>query len=145
MAEIWAAAALTVVGGVVAGKGAEKKDKSDKAHQAAMTKEESALAAQRTGYERALEDFYTQKQRARTQRGLDQFREFSSMSRFAPEYNINSEQRINEGEAPNYNTFHPDYNSNASEEINPTTGQKKSILSKRVALHKKARDPLGLF
>lgn len=146
MAEVWAAAAISVVGGVMAGKAAEKKDKSDKAHQEAMTKEESALAAQRTGYERALEDFYTQKERARKQRGLDQFRQFNSMSRVSPGYDINSEVRINEGEAPNYNTFDPDYNPNATE-VDPATGQKnsKSLLDKRKDLHKKARDPLGLF
>lgn len=145
MGEIWGAA-IMVVGSVVAGKAAEKKAKSEQQHQTAMTAEESKLAAQRTGYERALEDYYSQKQRARTQRGLDQFRQFSTMSEFAPGYDINSEQRINEGEAPNYNTFDPDYDPNATE-IDPATGQKKSksILSKRNELHKKARDPLGLF
>lgn len=145
MGEIWGAA-IMVVGSVVAGKAAEKKAKADQKHDAAMTEEESKLAAQRTGYERALEDYYSQKQRARTQRGLDQFRQFSTMSEFAPGYDINSEQRIDEGEAPNYNTFHPDYDPNP-EEVDPATGRKKGkgLLSKRNKLHKKARDPLGLF
>lgn len=140
MGEVWGAA-IMVVGSVVAGKAAEKKAKADQKHDAAMTEEESKMAAQRTGYERALEDYYSQKQRARTQRGLDQFRQFSTMSEFAPGYDINSEQRINEGEAPNYNTFDPDYDPNAPLEPNPgTQGRKKGR-----SIHKKLADPLGLF
>lgn len=107
MSEVWAAAAITVVGGVVAGKGAEKKDKSDKAHQAAMTKEESALSAQRTSHQMALEDFYSQKERARKQRGLDQYRQFSTMQQISPNYNPAAETRIAEPTMPNYNEFNP--------------------------------------
>lgn len=137
MAEVWGAAAI-VVGGVIAGKAAEKKDKSDKKFQEAMTKEESSLAAQRSGYERALEDYYSQKQRARTQRGLDQFRQFSTMGEVSPYYNTDSEQRIVEGEAPDYNTFDPDYDPNATPEQQAAKKKGKSI-------HKKLADPLGLF
>lgn len=140
MGEVWGAAAVAIVGGVIAGKGQEKKDKSDKAHAEAMTKEESALSAQRTGYERALEDYYSQKQRARTQRGLDQFRQFSTVGEFSPNYSTDSEQRVVEGEAPNYNTFDPDYDPNAPLEPNPGVNGKK-----KKNIHKKIADPLGLF
>lgn len=139
MGEVWGAA-IMVVGSVVAGKAAEKKAKADQKHDVAMTAEESKLASQRTGYERALEDYYTQKQRARTQRGLDQFRQFSTMSEFAPGYNINSEQRIDEGEAPNYNTFDPDYDPNAPAQEAEAPARKKGR-----SIHKKLADPLGLF
>lgn len=107
MSELWVAGIVTVAGSYIAGKGQEKKDKADKAHQEAMTKEESALAAQRTGYEMALEEWYTQRERARTQRGLDQFRQFSTMRDFAPQYDETTESRIVPGDAPNYNDFDP--------------------------------------
>ena len=142
MSEIWVAAAITVGGAVVSGIGQEKKDKADKAHQAAMTEEESKLAAQRTGYESALEEFYTQRERQRKQRGLDQFRQFSTMGEFAPGYDINSEARIDPGEAPNYNTFDPDYNPNPVTPEQQGGGKRSKSISD---IHKKIRDPLGLF
>lgn len=135
MSEVWAAAAVSVVGGVIAGKGAEKKDKADKAFEQEMTAEGSRLSAQRSGYDRALEDFYQQKDRARKQRGLDQFRQFSTMSEFAPNYDANSEPRVVEGEAPDYNAFAPEV---TEEEKQQQSGGGRSI-------GKKLLDPLGLF
>lgn len=143
MSEIWVAAAVTVVGGAVAGKAAEKKDKGDKAHQAAMTEEESKLSAQRTGYESALEEFYTQRERQRKQRGLDQFRQFSTMGEFAPNYNIDTEARIDPGKAPNYNTFDPDYDPNQSSEIDPATGKKKSSFMDKAMKHDPVLRPIS--
>lgn len=135
MSEVWAAAAVSVVGSVVAGKAAEKKDKSDKAHDQAMTAEESRLAAQRTGYDRALEDFYQQKDRARKQRGLDQFRQFSTMGEFAPNYNATTEPRVVEGDAPDYNVFAP----TVPEEPAQPQGRRGRSTMDRIL------DPLGIF
>lgn len=114
MAEVWAAAAITVVGGVMAGKAAEEKDKGDKAFQKAMTKEESALAAQRSGYEMALGDFYTQKERKRKERGLDQYRQFSTMQTVAPGYDSSQEARIELGVAPQYGDFEANIATNST-------------------------------
>lgn len=141
MSELWVAGVVTVAGSYIAGKGAEKKDKSDKAHEAAMTEEESKLSAQRTGYESALEEWYTQRERARTQRGLDQFRQFSTMKDFAPQYDPTTEARIVPGDAPDYNTFDPDYDPNATPEQQAAKKKGKSLSD----IHKKLRDPLGLF
>lgn len=131
MAEIWAMAAVTVVGGVMAGKAAEKKSKADQKFQEGMTKEESKLAAQRSGYDMALEDFYNQKNRFEKQRGLDQFRQFSTMGTFAPGAQDTS-GRIAAPVMPKYSEFSED------EEIDPATGKKKkSLIDKRVDLHTK--------
>lgn len=135
MGEVWAAAVATVAGGVIAGKAAEKKDKGDKAHQQAMTREESALAAQRTGYESALEEWYTQRQRQRTQRGLDQFRQFSTVNQFAPQYDAGSEVRIDPGEAPKYDDYAPD----------SLTQEQAAEQKRKRSLPEKLFDPLGLF
>lgn len=105
MGEVWVAAAVTVVGGVVAGKAAEKKDEGDKAHQQAMSKEESERSAQRTAHQMALEDFYTQRDRVRKQRGLDQYRAFSTMSQISPGYDPNSEVRLADPTMPHYSDF----------------------------------------
>lgn len=105
MGEVWVAAAVTVVGSVASGVAAEKKDKSDKKHQQAMNREESAMAAQRTSHEMALEDFYTQKNRAGKQRGLAQYKQFSTMGEVSPGYDPNTEVAIDPGKAPQYGDF----------------------------------------
>lgn len=134
MAEIWVAAAATVVGGVMAGKAAEKKDKGDKSHAAAMSKDESKYTAQRLGHEKALEDFYSQKERSRRQRGLAQFKQFSTMGEVAPSYDQSAEPQIGEPVMPNYNDFDPDKDNPAP---NPGVNGKKKKNS--------LLDPLGLF
>lgn len=84
MSEVWAAAAVTIVGGVIAGNAAEKKDKADKKYNTQMTEMDYRKQAQQTGYEAAIQDFYTQRDRFNKQRGLDQFRNFSTVDQFAP-------------------------------------------------------------
>ena len=134
MGEIWAAAAITVVGGAIAGKGAEKKDKADKAHDAAMSEDESRYAAQRTSHEMALSDFYEQKNRARKQRGLDQYRMFSTVGQASPGYDLTTEGRIADPTMPKYGDFDE---APPEEEAGPA--------KKKRSIHKKLADPLGLF
>lgn len=131
MSEVWVAAAVGVAGSVASGMAAEKKDKSDKAHDAAMTKDESRYAAQRTSHEMALEDFYTQKERAKKQRGLDQYRQFSTMQESNPNYNPATEPRIEDPTMPKY----ADFDETPKDIPNKQTKKRsKSFL-----------DPLGLF
>lgn len=141
MSEVWVAAAVTVVGGAISGRAAEKKAKADQKFQEGMTLEESKLAAQRAAHERALEDFYTQRDRAKKQRGLDQYRQFSTMGEFAPEYDASGEPRVADPVMPKYS----DFDETPPEEEDGKKKDSKNLLSKRVALHKKARDPFGIF
>lgn len=131
MAEIWGAA-IALGGAVVSGMAARKKDKEDKAHSQAMTREESGLASQRTGHEMALEDFYAQKERFRKQRGLDEFRKFSSIGRWAPGYS-DAAARIQDPVMPDYNDFAVEQ----PEKTGGGGGGGKSIFDKRVDLHTK--------
>jgi hypothetical protein len=131
MGEIWIAAVVTVGGGVIAGIGAEKKDKSDKAHEEKMTKESAALTAQQTGYESALENYYKQKDRFETQRGLDQFRQFSTLDQFAPGVDDQG-GRVAAPVTPEYNSFAP---TTPQQGTTPTGGGGKSFIEKI--------DPLG--
>lgn len=103
MAEIWGAA-IAVGGSLLSGAAASKKDKADKKHEAAMTKEESALAAQRMGYEKALENYYTDEDRYQKQRGLDEFRKFATIGRYAPGYS-DADARVAQPVMPTYGQF----------------------------------------
>jgi hypothetical protein len=87
------AAAVTVVGGALSDKNANKKGKQDTANSRWMQQEESRLGRQDTIFNAQVDDHYKQKERAGRQRGLDQFRKFSTVAQFAPEYQDTS-QRI---------------------------------------------------
>lgn len=85
MAEIWGAA-IAVGGAALSGYAASKKDKGDKAHDKEMTRESARWNAALSEFEAQQTDYYQQLNRQRKQRGLDNFRQFSQLGKFAPEY-----------------------------------------------------------
>lgn len=89
MAEIWGAA-IAAAGAIASGVAASKKAKADRkaasADQKAATKDEAIYGSILSQFEAEQEDYYNQLGRQRKQRGLDQFREFSTVSSFAPSY-----------------------------------------------------------
>ena len=106
MAEIWGAA-IAVGGAVVSGMAAEKKAKADRKaaneDRKAMTKEDAQYGAVLSQFEREQEDYYSQLNRQRKQRGLDQFRQFSTVQSFAPNYVDNN--RVVLPNRPDVNTI----------------------------------------
>ena len=81
-----AGAAVTVVGGALSDKSANKAAKDAKASDRWSQQEEARLGRQDKIFNAQVDDHYKQKERAGRQRGLDQFRKFSTVSQFAPEY-----------------------------------------------------------
>lgn len=132
MAEIWGAALVTVAGGVIAGKAAEKKDKGDKAHDKEMTRESARWNAALSEFEAQQADYYSQLQRQRKQRGLDNFRQFSQVGRFAPQYQQASEGIV----LPNQPSAEETFKEPEQEQQRTSSG--RSTLSRII-------DPLGLF
>ena len=90
MAEIWKAAAATIGGSIVSGiassKKAKKERKWDKEDRKEMTRDEAKYSAVLSRFEAEQEDYYNQLNRQRKQRGLEQFRQFSTVNQFAPQY-----------------------------------------------------------
>lgn len=90
---MWEQAAIAgaqLLGGILGGKSAEKKAKAEAAFRA---KEDRALMSDQAKYgivgqlfQSQLEDYTTQRNRQRKQRGLDQFRSFNTMQQIAPGY-----------------------------------------------------------
>ena len=84
------AAVVTVGGSILSGIGASKKDKKNKA----FASSEARLSDERQAkYEAILSQFnkesdwyYNQLSRKNKQRGLDQFRQFSTVNQFAPNF-----------------------------------------------------------
>lgn len=92
MAEWWAvgSAAVSVLGGVLGGKAKEKQAKAEAAYK---SKEDRALMADEAKYgainslfQQQVQDYQSQLQRQRKERGLDQFRYFSTLGSYAPNY-----------------------------------------------------------
>lgn len=98
MAEFWAsaggAAAISagssILGGILGGKAKEKQAKAEAAFKA---KEDRALMADEAKYgaisslfQQQVQDYQAQLQRQRKERGLDQFRYFSTLGSYAPNY-----------------------------------------------------------
>lgn len=94
-----AAAAISAVGAYASNKAKQKADKRAMENQMAMTAEESRMSMERTAHEMALEDYYNRRDRWETQRGLDQFRQFSTVREFMPNFQDTS-PRIEEPTMP---------------------------------------------
>ncbi len=134
MGEVWGAAIVTVVGGAIAGRAQEKKDKGDKAHDKEMTREGAKWNAALSEFEAGQTDYYNQLNRQRKQRGLDNFRQFSQLGSFAPQYQQTSTP-IEVPTKPNaLETF-----AEPEEEAGPAKKKKSG------GLMRKLTDPLGLF
>lgn len=132
MSEIWAAAAVTVVGGYIAGQGEEKKNEDSQEHDRQMTREGARWNAELSSFEAEQADYYSQLQRQRKSRGLDNFRQFSSTKSFAPQYAQTSEGVVLP-EKPN-----------AEERFKEPEQQAGEARSGRSTMSK-IIDPLGIF
>lgn len=86
MAEAWVAAAITVGGGLISGYASGKKKDKENKREEEMTREGYLSEMGMTEHQAALDDYYKQKGRLATKRGLDEFRKFSTVHSFAPQY-----------------------------------------------------------
>lgn len=86
--EGWVGAAAMIGGSVISGMAASKKAKQDrknaKEDSKEMTEREARYQAVLSQFDAEQNDYYNQLNRQRKQRGLDQFRQFSTMGQFAP-------------------------------------------------------------
>lgn len=138
--EAWVAAAAITAGGALissyaAGEQA-KKDKKDAAKERRLaTKEEAQYGAALSQFEKEQDYYYKQLERQNKQRGLDQFRSFSNLQSYAPQYQGDT-ARITLPAAPDINSII----SQAAPPEQPaaTSNKKRSTASKIL-------DPAGLF
>ena len=110
---MWAQVAsmgLQVLGGILGGKSAEKKAKAEAKFKAtedrALMGDQAKYGAIDALFKSKLEDYNTQLQRQRKQRGLDQFRSFNTVNNFAKGYADND--GIVLPSAPDMNTYNAD-------------------------------------
>jgi hypothetical protein len=85
MAEIWGAA-IAAGGAFLSARGRKGEKEADQEHDARMSREDARNRAGLALFEGELADYYSQLNRQRKQRGLDNIRQFSQLSRIAPEY-----------------------------------------------------------
>ena len=146
MAEIWGAA-IAVGGAVVSGVAANKKAKEDRKNanedRKVGTRDEALYSGILSGFERQQEDYYNQLNRSRKQRGLDTFRQFSTVNQFAPEFRDTSPGVVVPEQISIANTIDKavleDQANQKAAQPQSEGGKKKSSLVKKIV------DPLGLF
>lgn len=83
---IIAGAAITAVAGYAASRKQRKDEKEALKQGRATSRAESIWAREENAFDKSLDNFYRQKERVERQRGLDEFRKFSTVQSFAPEY-----------------------------------------------------------
>jgi FtsZ-interacting cell division protein ZipA len=135
MSEVWIAGGIALVGGVVQGMGEEKKDKSDKKFQRELTKDSARYESILSAFENEQDYYYNQLNRANKQRGLEQFRQFSTVKNFAPQY-----VQSNAGVVVPTKPITPDFSDPAK--VNTGGGGKSGVSKLHDTLHP-ARKLLG--
>ena len=98
MSEVWIAATVTVGGSAISGVAAQEKAEEDRKNanedRKAATREEALYGGVLSQFEREQDDYYNQLNRQRKQRGLDTFKQFSTLNQFAPNYMPAAQQEI---------------------------------------------------
>ncbi len=139
--EAWVAAAAITAGGALvssyaAGEQA-KKDKKDAAKERRLaTKEEAQYGAALSQFEKEQDYYYNQLERQNKQRGLDQFRSFSNLQSYAPQY-AGDTARVVVPTAPDINSI--------IAKAAPTEQPAQQTTKKGRSTVSKVLDPLGLF
>lgn len=149
MSEVWIAATVTVGGAAISGYGQQKQAEEDRKNanedRKAATREEALYGGVLSQFERELDDYYNQLNRQRKQRGLDTFKQFSTLNQFAPNYMPAAQQEIVVPDKPNIAT-----NLDAAirlDEANQQVGQPAATQGGGGgrSTAEKIIDPLGLF
>lgn len=131
MAEVWAAAAGAVVTGYAASQKAKAERKAAKEDRKEMTRDDAKYSSILSRFEAEQADYYDQLNRQRKQRGLAQFRQFSTVNQFAPQY-LSNNQEIVVPERPDINKI--------MDEVDPQEAPGKRAKGKSTL---EKLDPLG--
>lgn len=82
----WIAAAGGLLKGIAGGASEKKAKKQDFKNTWRLNEQEGAIGRKNTDFSMALEYYYNQLGRQEKMRGLDEFRKFSTVTEFAPNY-----------------------------------------------------------
>lgn len=126
-----AGAAVSAVAGYAKSRSDKKAAEKAKGDTKELSADEARLGMQTSRFESALEYYWEQKRRSNTERGLQQFRKFSNLSNWAPNYKDTS-TGIVVPEEPNVDDYVPP----------PSPPQPKK---KKRGLFDKITDPAGLL
>lgn len=152
MGEVWVAAVATVAAGAISGYGQQKKAKEDRKNanedRRAATREEALYGGVLSQFEREQDDYYNQLERQRKQRGLDTFKQFSTLREYNPNYMPSPNEQITLPDRPNMaNSLDAAIRQDeanqlaAQQQATGTAPQKRGGGS----IVKKLVDPLGIF
>lgn len=124
---MWAAAAGMVLSAV----GSAEDKKKDQKHEGEMTEKGALLQRQNYQFNSQMDDYYKQRDRNEKLRGLDEFRKFSTVKHFAPNY---TDSTVGQRQDP----VMPKFNEGAYAPKEKTGGGNPSFWERHL-------DPAGLF
>ena len=130
MAEIWGAA-IMMGGALIGGMGKQKEKEADQKFQAGQTREEAINALKSSEFNAAQDYYYERLGKQNQQRGMNEFRKFSTVRQFNPSYSDSTTDIVLPNK-PNYKDYFPDAPAKAKKK------KKRSFLGKLA-------DPAGLF
>jgi hypothetical protein len=122
----WIAAAVGLLGSFASSKAAEADKKDSQKHDFAMTGEEAKNARLNSMFDKEQDYYYQQLDRANKQRGMDLFRERSTITQWDPEH-IDPNPRIVVPERPIYNEGMYKYVPEPEKEREPFSWKKKLL------------------
>lgn len=114
-----------LISGIASSKKAKQDRKNAKEDSKEMTEREAQLQAGLSQFDAEQNYYYSQLQRKNKQRGLDQFRQFSTLNQYAPNF-IGGNNQIALPQKPDINKLIKD-NTDESP-VTPTTNKSKSGL-----------------
>lgn len=100
---MWVAAAGSILGSLGSSGAAKKQAKTDFKNTQKLNEQEGVISRQNSQFDAEQQYYYKQLQRQEAARGLDEFRKFSTVKQFAPEYVNTNPTPILPAEKPVYN------------------------------------------
>lgn len=100
---MWIAASGGVLKSLGAAGGAKKKDARDFKNEQRLNEQKGVISRQNSQFDAEQDYYYKQLQRQEAMRGLDEFRKFSTVSQFAPQYQNTNPNPVLPAERPVFN------------------------------------------
>lgn len=101
---MWIQAAGAVLGGIASGGAKKKAVEQDFKNTSKLNEQEGVIGRQNTQFAAELEQYYKQLEKTEKLRGLDEFRKFSTVSQFAPNYSNTNPNPVTPVVMPQYNS-----------------------------------------
>lgn len=122
----WIAGAAALIGGIAQSAAAKKDKKDSQAHDTEMSEKGAMYQRENAQFDSEMEYYYAQLGRANKQRGLDTFRNMSTVKNYMPHY-VSNDPRIVLPDKPVFNKGIYEVHEDPKKQEEPFSWKKKLI------------------